>query len=374
MQTCENPTVTSQPIDEVLALIVSVNDTTQWLLIAHKLNKLSEAQLRSYTSDNLDPLTILDPAVHSLGYLYFITARCLIADADNAGQLLQMLCHFIDVVDIQQLRLAPARVAMVATALEHLATSLEKPMVPVLPLMTAIEKMASSPHVLTSLHAPLAKCCLLAKAYKYPLRILDQDIETVDPVTYATSIVSFLEYHYYGAMIYIGNKNFDRALDFLILVISAPTQNAVSAIQLEAFKKYSLVSLIHDGQWRTLPKYTSVMVTKSAKIRCLPYYEISKAFDNTDIRQFETLFDKHRAVFESDNHIGLMKQCHEALYRKRIKELTNVYMTVGIPDIAKKLDTMEPVSDEKVERILVDMVRDRLICTLSKILKKEGKW
>lgn len=33
-------------------------------------------------------------------------------------------------------------------------------------------------------------------------------------------------------------------------VISAPIENAVSAIQLEAYKKYILASLIHYGQVR----------------------------------------------------------------------------------------------------------------------------
>jgi hypothetical protein len=74
-------------------------------------------------------------------------------------------------------------------------------------------------------------------------------------------------------MIYIGNKKYGRALEFLSLVswmiqacirvlhmrahpidtliqaISAPSQ-AVSLIQLESFKKYVLLSLIHYGKVR----------------------------------------------------------------------------------------------------------------------------
>ncbi|KAL0075690.1 hypothetical protein F4703DRAFT_1329016 [Phycomyces blakesleeanus] len=83
--------------------------------------------------------------------------------------------------------------------------------------------------------------------YKYPLSILDSDIDHVDPTIYGVTIVDFLEYHYDASLIYIGNKQFERALDFLSIAISAPA-NIPSAIQFEAYKKYCLVSLIQDGK------------------------------------------------------------------------------------------------------------------------------
>lgn len=61
-------------IDETIALVMSTdgNSSRQLKSTAHRLMKLSETNLRSYTSDGLDPLTVLDPQAHSLAYLFFL--------------------------------------------------------------------------------------------------------------------------------------------------------------------------------------------------------------------------------------------------------------------------------------------------------------
>lgn len=161
-----------------------------------------------------------------------------------------------------------------------------------------------------------------------------------------------MEYHYYGAIIYIGNKNFDRALDFLSIVISAPTQKAISAIQVAAYKKFILASLIADGQLRTLPKYTSQAVDKVCKTQSVPYSNLVKAFNDTDIESFNTIASKSSAIFEKDQHMGLVKQCFQALRRKKIKEMTKVYITVGLEDMATKIGDVSP---EELELILIEM-------------------
>lgn len=60
--------------DEVLATIMSTDhqQPTALQTLASQLGTLKEPQLRSYTSSNVDPLTSLDPSVHTLGYLFFV--------------------------------------------------------------------------------------------------------------------------------------------------------------------------------------------------------------------------------------------------------------------------------------------------------------
>jgi hypothetical protein len=57
-------------IDEFIARILST--TQDWIQIVPELNALTQQQLLSFTSDSLDPLTILDPSLQSLAYLYFM--------------------------------------------------------------------------------------------------------------------------------------------------------------------------------------------------------------------------------------------------------------------------------------------------------------
>lgn len=47
-------------------------------------------------------------------------------------------------------------------------------------------------------------------------------------------------------MIYMKLKNWERALHFLDIVITCPTANTASMIQVEAFKKGILVNLLAD--------------------------------------------------------------------------------------------------------------------------------
>lgn len=62
----------SQSIDEVLARIVSSENTSQIKNTLTLLNTLTKPNLLSYTADGLDPLTVLNPNTHSLAYLYFM--------------------------------------------------------------------------------------------------------------------------------------------------------------------------------------------------------------------------------------------------------------------------------------------------------------
>ena len=67
-------TVDPQIIDEILAFITSVDehDNDQMKSMAGKLNQLAEPNFQASTTTQLDPLTVLDPVEHSLGYLYFL--------------------------------------------------------------------------------------------------------------------------------------------------------------------------------------------------------------------------------------------------------------------------------------------------------------
>ncbi|KAI9312255.1 hypothetical protein BX666DRAFT_868065 [Dichotomocladium elegans] len=373
--------------DEIVATIMSLERHPNALsTLASKLATLTEAQLQSNTTTGLDPLMTLDPSIHTLGYLYFLTARCLSLQQPEHGRFyVQTLHHFINVCDPTQLVYAPIRVSYIAKALEHLAKILNNPSVIIVPLATAIVKISPDCNSLTSLHAPFVKvrtrmasnlffspiaatsrrrlqACLLAKMYRYPLAILDMDIEDVDPQAHAISIKSFLLYHYYGAMIYIGNKNFDRALDFLILVLSAPAQTA-SAIQMEAYKKFVLVSLIHHGHIPALPKYTFHLLEKTFKHKHSGYFAIADSFKERNVKKFKELLEAHREMLLSDANMGLAKQCLQALGRETIKRLTNVYVTLSLQEMTTMLEPVddEPVTEEQVESLLLEMIGNNQI-------------
>ena len=56
-----------------------------------------------------------------------------------------------------------------------------------------------------------------------------------------------LIYFLYSAMILMALKKWKRALLFLEIVITSPVVNYVSKIQVDAYKKWVLVSLLYKG-------------------------------------------------------------------------------------------------------------------------------
>ncbi|KAL0145627.1 hypothetical protein V8B55DRAFT_1018076 [Mucor lusitanicus] len=165
------------PIDEAIARIVSGQTNAENVAT---LDTLTAAQLLSYTSDGLDPLTVLNPVSHSLAYLYFIGARSKDATASNGKHLFEMLSHFIQVFDPEQVQAAPARFTIIGKALLHLAKVLKQPLLPLQSFKTAIERFSSNQPTLTSLHAPFIRACISAKQYRFPLDLLNRDIEILD--------------------------------------------------------------------------------------------------------------------------------------------------------------------------------------------------
>ena len=56
-----------------------------------------------------------------------------------------------------------------------------------------------------------------------------------------------LLYFLFGAMLYMGLKEWKKALLFLEIVMTSPVTNNASKIQVEAYKKWVLVSLLYKG-------------------------------------------------------------------------------------------------------------------------------
>ena len=149
------------------------------------------------------------------------------------------------------------------------------------PIRTTILRIDPSGAVFTSAHALLPRLCLLAGDFAGAFPVLDKDVfhfptmtvkaaeASADPLSpylcsfhenscnyihSASGLTAKLEYQdhmrYYlhGAMCYMALKDWDRALLFLEVVMMSPTTNIASQLQVQAYKKWVLVSLLRHGQ------------------------------------------------------------------------------------------------------------------------------
>ncbi|XP_024447980.2 COP9 signalosome complex subunit 3 isoform X2 [Populus trichocarpa] len=297
---------------------LSSNAVDLGLLSIH-LKKADEV-LHNESTRLLAFLEQLDPTLHSLGYLYFLEA-CTSGPVTNeqARRLVLILSRFLTCCVADQIRLASEKFIAVSKRFKDQVLMLEVPMRGVAPLLEAVKKLRSSSEYLTALHPDFLQLCLLAKCYKTGLSILEDDIFEVDQPR------DFFLYCYYGGMICIGQKHFQKALELLHNVVTAP-MSSINAIAVEAFKKYILVSLIQNRQFSTsLPKYTSSAAQRNLKTLC------------------------------QDNNHGLVKQVVSSMYKRNIQRLTQTYLTLSLQDIAKIVQLSSP---KEAEMHVLQMIQD----------------
>uniref|UniRef100_A0A2P2KLT1 COP9 signalosome complex subunit 3 n=1 Tax=Rhizophora mucronata TaxID=61149 RepID=A0A2P2KLT1_RHIMU len=267
---------------------------------------------------------------------------------DLVEELVLITARFITSCAAEQICLAPTKFIVVCKKFKEQAV-LRAPIRGVAPLLAAVRKLQSSPEHLTTLHPDFLQLCLLAKCYKVGLTILKDDIFEVDQPR------DLFLYCYYGGMICIGQKHFQKALELLHNVVTAP-MSTINAIAVEAYKKYVLVSLIQHGQFSTsLPKYTSSAAQRNLKNFCMPYVELATSYGSGKIAELEACVQTNREKFESDKNLGLVKQVVSSMYKRNIQRLTQTYLTLSLQDIANTVQLNGP---KEAEMHVLQMIQD----------------
>ncbi|KAJ3186363.1 COP9 signalosome complex subunit 3 [Gaertneriomyces sp. JEL0708] len=329
-------------------------------------NAPSGALISTTLDDGNDPLQSLDPAHHSLAYLFVLVARMAASTAPDL-QLLQYSVRFAESFDRKQIFIYPQKMREFGSHLTKMVDAAEQPLAAVLPLKYVCEKWSepygNKGHQLTPMHAHLTKYCILSKAYATALPILDSDIDEVEPQKFDLQYQDFLLYHYYGGIIYATLKRFERAARFFRLCVVAPAPTVASAIQVEAYRKLILVSLIINGRAPALPKYVNNAVVRACKSYASSYTEFAQSFASLNAARLENEFRKHQEEFVSHNNRGLALQCLQALTRKNIQQLTETYITLSLTDIAKAANLADAAEAER--RVLSMIQEGQIAATIS---------
>ncbi|KAJ6424063.1 hypothetical protein OIU84_024940 [Salix udensis] len=320
-------------VAQIQGLSSSAGDLS--LLLTHL--KQADEFLHNESTRLLPFLEQLDPTLHSLGYLYILEASTSgPVTNEQARRLVLLISRFLTSCVADQIRLAPEKFIAVCKSFKDQVLMLEAPIRGVVPLLEAVKKLRSSEH-LTTLHPDFLQICLLAKCYKTGFSILEDDIFEVDQPR------DFYLYCYYGGMICIGQKRFQKALELLHNVVTAP-MSSINAIAVEAFKKYVLVSLIYNGQY-----YSSLAWM------CILYIELANTYSIGKISELETYIQTNREKFDSDNNLGLVKQVVSSMYKRNIQRLTQTYLTLSLQDIA---NTVQLSSPKEAEMHVLQMIQD----------------
>lgn len=348
-------------MDAMLAQVQGFSATNDDLTHLQGLLKQNEEALREQGSRLSSLLTQLDPAKHSLGYLYVLEAYSSSSiPREQAEGFMLIASKFINSCSTEQIRIAPEKFTVLCRRLKEQAMQLQVPIQAIIPLRTAVRKLQPSPEHLTPLHPDLLLVCLLAKCYKAALSILEEDIFEIDIPK------DFLLYCYYGGMIFIGLKRFNKALEFFQHAITAPA-TTLTAITVEAYKKFVLVSLIQTGQVPAFPKYTPAVVQRNLKSCTQFYIDLANNYSSGKISVLEACVNTNTEKFKNDSNLGLVKQVLSSLYKRNIQRLTQTYLTLSLQDIAS---TVQLETAKQAELHVLQMIQDGEI--FATINQKDG--
>jgi COP9 signalosome complex subunit 3 len=321
-----------------------------------------------------DALNVLQPSDFSLVYVWILTTRLrrykVVDGMEEARLLMHSAAKWTHSVRVEDVRACGEKVFQLGQGLINLADQTRGHLAILHILFSLVCKMSVGAGHFTSIHTLFAQICLSTKSYSYALRILKHPIQSIEPI-FDSNVTDFMLYQYYSGCIFTGLHDWEQALDSFAMAISVPS-NVTSAIQIESYKKYILVSLVANGNVKPLPRYLSPMVGKTVKTVAGPYFDFANNFEGGNIGRFRMDYNKFKDVFVADGNDGLAQHALEALLRRNVVKLTATYLTLSFKDLSSFVgqegDGMEiDGSTEEMERMLVGMVsRGEVACEMDK--------
>merc|ERR1711933_503672 len=124
-------------------------------------------------------------------------------------------------------------------------------------------------------------------------------------------------------------------------------------IQVDAQKKYILISLIARGKIIPLPDFVSHRLSKTHTKCCRQYYELEEAFAST-AAGLGKVVEKHFETYEKDYNMGLVHQVINAHEIGRVRKLRNVYASCSVQVAAQQADIEDP---ERAKKIILYLIK-----------------
>eukprot|EP00906_Rhabdomonas_costata_P027355 RCo038858 len=336
-------------MDKVVSQVLSCKKTD--LESLKKFFDQNAALIKANSAHLLSAVGALDPARHDFAICYLLWVR-----SQNAVDI-----HFAAACETLFDGFVPGHIRehcldKFATLVQKYAEALRRERQPqrgIPVLLRLIPKLCPTVDDICPAHAEFALLCLLAKNYKVARKVLDNTVFEVNPKLTGLTPRSFLLYYYYGGMIWVGLKKWQQAFTFFQSVLTMPC-SCLSAIMVEAFKKFVIVSLITKGKLDALPKQCSGIVHRTIRRFAMEYVEVATAYGKRETAKVKELVSKHRAIFEEDHNMGLMGQALARYQWQAIQRLTSTYLTLSLSDIASNVGLTDA---KEAEAVLVKMIQ-----------------
>lgn len=221
-------------------------------------------------------------------------------------------------------------------------------------LHIAIRKVQINPEFLTPMHSDYLMICLKAKNFRLGGKLVDEKILDIDKSKTGITPRDALLYYFYAGNILVGLKRFKDAERFYETCLSVPAI-ILSAIMVEAFKRFVLVQLLNHGTFLGISKNSSNIIQNHIKSVCQIYIQFANAFSKNDLTLLQSIADNHTIEFSKDKNLGLITQCIDSYSRNNIQKLTSTYMTLSFSSLVQHAKLL---NEEEVENLLLRMIEN----------------
>ena len=155
-------------------------------------------------------------------------------------------------------------------------------------------------------------------------------------LTQKLSSRDYLEYHLYGAMIYMSLKQWEKAMSLLEIVLLAPTTSSTSTIMVEAYKKWVLVGLLMDGKGPYLSKGINKNTIRNIRALARPYDCVVEAFASGSLIRLKGEIEEGQSFWLNDCNFGLIVQVYDAFRKFSVLRLASIYAALPLTEVARR--------------------------------------
>ncbi|KAI4112890.1 MAG: hypothetical protein LQ345_006027 [Seirophora villosa] len=373
------------------------------------LNEIPGNALTGGVPNGGDLLDILDPSINTLPYLYVLLAHI------HAGKqkviigesLWQKTSNFLERFDPVQVRYVGVEFRRIILFMRDTALVSNRPIAAVRPIRSAILRLDPSSSCFTSTHLIFVRLCLQASTFRAAKPVIDKDLYEFPSVakthpsgqlpcsqhdtssgfitdqTELSGSLSYrdvLQYFFYGAMVYMALREWNRALLFLEIVLTAPTKSNASQIQVEAYKKWVLANLLARGEVPgALPKTTSPQVAKNVRALGRPYEALGEIFKDglakeQDVRRLNAEIHTGHPQWLEDHNLSLVLQVLDAYRQFSIARLELTYAALPLLIVTQRTSRDPEDHAETAQYVAMMISKGQLNAALDKRSQDPQSW
>ncbi|KAK9454222.1 hypothetical protein V1511DRAFT_512171 [Dipodascopsis uninucleata] len=329
-----------------------------------------ELQYAISESDQSAILEKTDPILSTACWIIALIAKYQKLDDSNvAEECLRTIGPFLKTMSIAQAKLVPGPLSLLLKKVADASDCLRRPQLALESLLAVALNFSADHSLLSPAHPLYVIQALKAKEYQAAMELLKYDVHNFDSKM-GTTYLDHLLFHYYGAHVYMKQKDFEKAEQFLLITVCAPGY-LCSLIQVESYKKLILVSLILRSRRPKIPRVANDFSSHSYKIFGKPYDYFAQAYETSDPAVLRLVWSQINGIFQKDNNMGLARQAMKAFRKYAIKMHTRALTAVPLSHIEKRDEDLLD-SGLSTEAVINEMIASGML-DAELILTEHGK-